>query len=44
MREVGAYVHPLICTYIYKDSKNVLRFEIGAWEVGEKIGQTNGFL
>ena len=24
-----------------KDSKNVIRFEIGAWEVGEKIGQTN---
>ena len=24
-----------------KDSKNVIRFEIGIWEVGEKIGQTN---
>ena len=24
-----------------KDSKNVLRFEIGPWKGGEKIGQTN---
>ena len=24
-----------------KDSKNVLRFEIGPWEGGEKIGQTH---
>ena len=23
-----------------KDSKNVIRFEIGPWEGGEKIGQT----
>ena len=24
-----------------KDSKNVIRFEIGPWEGGEKIGQTD---
>ena len=24
-----------------KDSKNVIRFEIGPWEGGEKIGHTN---
>ena len=25
----------------HKGSKNMLRFEIAIWEVGEKIGQTN---
>ena len=30
----------LLAPPCHKDSKNVLRFEIGAWEVGEKIGQT----